>query len=466
MLFWILLVSNVFILLIIHFTMKENMSPNGNNILGVKLHKAHWNDDRVKEIVGIYEKKRKKKIWIFLLLLLVGYPIRGYYSFTMLWFWIYIFGMIFVYTAELNRHSNMLVELKKTEGWNLPSEGVIRVDTEVSRKKNSFLVKWYYFLIPLGVIAVSSIYMMPMSIWSEGGISVFLMVITYLCGIILYIIYRNLPTVVYSEDTEINIAANRIYRHEWSKVWLVFSWSAIIYLPALFMPANELYFTDEIHLSMQIGYILLVSIFMPICVVIYLIRTQKKIKAEQEKIINNNENELDIEDDEYWTMFMYCNPHDKRVWVPKKVGIGLTINLGRTAGKIIMIGIAVATVGVIVWSTLIMMAADFFVPEMTLKKDTIIIEGIDDTLYIGLKEVESVKLITELPPTHRIKGSSTERVRAGDYRIRGIGNAKLEILLDVPLYIELELKDETYVYFNGQSEEITETYYQEITKER
>ncbi len=305
MLFWIFLVTNMFTLLILHITMRESMSAGENNILTVKIPRIHFKDERVKAIIERYEKSRKKILWIFLLLQIVGYPIREYFSLTMLWFYIYIFAMIYVYTVNLNRYANQLKELKKTEGWG-------------------------------------------------------------------------------------------------------------------------------------------------------------EAKEEREKRLNPNEERLYVDDEEYWTRFMYCNPHDKRLLVPAKVGSSLTINLGRTAGKIVMLGIGGVTIAVIIWSIVVAIPIDFAVPTMTLQDDIIIIDGIDDTLQIEKEEIESVQLITEIPSTYKRKGSATERVKSGKFRVKEKGEARLEVMVKVPLYIELELTDDTYVYFNGQTEEITENYFEQI----
>ncbi len=451
--------------------MKENMTVGANEILAVKIPRAHWNDSRVKEIVEQYEKIRKKRFWIFFFLQVVGYPIRGYMSLTMLWFWIYLFGMIYAYTMGLNHSSNQLKELKKSEGWGTKADAVVRIDTEVSRKKNTFLVKWQHFLIPLALMIPIVFYVRPEPLWVEVGMIVFVMVVTYLCGVFFYIMYRRLPTKVYSADTEINLVANRIYRYEWSKVGLLFSWSAIVYIPVLFAPTNDLYYTSEIHLTLQMSLLLLVTFLIPVFIVMIFVRTNKKIKEEQEKILNPIEDSLEVDDDEYWNMFMYSNPYDKRLWVPRKVGVGITINMAHTAGRIIMIGIAVMTLAIIIWSTAIMIAVDFYVPTMTIDKnvsidgnssDRIVIAGIDDILRIDIEDVSSLQMMTELPSTYRINGSSTERVKAGEFRVSGYGMVTLEIMVEVPIYIQLELEDETYIFFNGQTEEITEEYYQEI----
>ncbi len=56
---------------------------------------------------------------------------------------------------------------------------------------------------------------------------------------------------------------------------------------------------------------------------------------ETAKGINN------VDDDSYWKLGMfYYNPHDPSIWVPKRFGVGWTINFGRPAGFAIIIALA------------------------------------------------------------------------------------------------------------------------------
>ncbi len=61
-----------------------------------------------------------------------------------------------------------------------------------------------------------------------------------------------------------------------------------------------------------------------------------KIKMnEPAKGINN------VDDDSYWKLGMiYYNPHDPSIWVPKRYGVGWTINFGRPAGLAMLIALA------------------------------------------------------------------------------------------------------------------------------
>ena len=44
------------------------------------------------------------------------------------------------------------------------------------------------------------------------------------------------------------------------------------------------------------------------------------------------------EDDAFWPLgaTIYYNPDDPRVFVPKRIGVGMTVNLGSLGGKVLM----------------------------------------------------------------------------------------------------------------------------------
>lgn len=51
------------------------------------------------------------------------------------------------------------------------------------------------------------------------------------------------------------------------------------------------------------------------------------------------------DDDQYWLAgFLYNNPDDPALFVPKRFGLGRTVNIGHPLGKLIMIGLLLLVV--------------------------------------------------------------------------------------------------------------------------
>ncbi|HWE63336.1 MAG TPA: DUF5808 domain-containing protein [Chloroflexota bacterium] len=55
-------------------------------------------------------------------------------------------------------------------------------------------------------------------------------------------------------------------------------------------------------------------------------------------------NNVDRDDDRHWSGFIYNNPDDPNVLVPKRYGWGWTINFGHPMGKLFLIGILLLAV--------------------------------------------------------------------------------------------------------------------------
>lgn len=58
------------------------------------------------------------------------------------------------------------------------------------------------------------------------------------------------------------------------------------------------------------------------------------------------------DDDRYWYGFIYNNPDDPAVFVPKRYGLGWTINFGHPLGKWILIGTLLLPAVLVVLSVL------------------------------------------------------------------------------------------------------------------
>ncbi len=66
------------------------------------------------------------------------------------------------------------------------------------------------------------------------------------------------------------------------------------------------------------------------------------------------------DDDQYWRYGIYINPKDPKTMVPDRIGMNLSINLGRPAGKIILAATGILTIAVLFFATVPMFINDFF----------------------------------------------------------------------------------------------------------
>lgn len=63
---------------------------------------------------------------------------------------------------------------------------------------------------------------------------------------------------------------------------------------------------------------------------------------------------IDRDDERYWLAgLIYYNPDDHEIFVPKRYGLGLTLNLGHPTGKLIMIGMLLLPIALTVLTAFI-----------------------------------------------------------------------------------------------------------------
>ena len=133
------------------------------------------------------------------------------------------FGLIYL-------HFDELYSLKQERGWWVGTKHIICIDTEVSRLKNTFMVSKKWFIIPL---VISSIPVVAALLGSQDLESLLLSLVgicIFVTHYSIYIIYGKSRTKAYSDNTEVNIVLNHVYKREWSTCLLILAiFSSILY---------------------------------------------------------------------------------------------------------------------------------------------------------------------------------------------------------------------------------------------
>lgn len=459
MMFWIMVPGNIIVVLAMHFSLKGMGKTDGNMILGVKIPKMQRKDERVQVIVTEYEAKFKKLFWPMMLLQIVGYPLKQWVSISLLWVFLYIAIVIGAYTYCAEHYARKLRNLKKEEGWTKECGHVLNIDTEVSRLKHTFPISRKWFGVPVVIVGIFCYWKME-QVQSIFGMWILITVLViFLTGVLLYEIFARVSSATYSENTDINIALNKAYKGAWTRYGVLISYTSVLYLPLLSMINAE-----HGYSRLFIIYIVIIVVLSSILSVIPMLVIHHKLQKLKTKLLQAEVEEYYVDDDEFWTVFTYNNPYDKRTWVTKRVGIGTTMNMATAGGKIFAYSAMVITVATILWSMWISIPIDF---------DTIAMEENETYYEVGIwgdyhkiqkSEVSSIELLEELPTTYKNVGSSTSRMKTGIFSVKGYGQSVVYIMVEVPLYIAIELEDESYVFINGEDVETTMEYYELLMK--
>ncbi|MFI3237438.1 MAG: DUF5808 domain-containing protein [Lachnospiraceae bacterium] len=460
MMFWIMLPCNLMVLLIMHFSLQGLGKADGMMILGVKVPVTHHGDLRVHEIVEEYAVKFKKLFWPFMFLQLLGYPLRGWISISLMWTFLYLAIVIGGYSYCIEYYAKKLRTLKKETGWLKDQGHVLNIDTEVCRLQKTFPVSRKWFLLPLFVIMLCTY-----QTWTLRNEAMFMLVFiivlsVFLAGITIYEIFIRTASAAHSENTEINLALNKAYKCAWSKYGVGISFSSLLYLPLLLF-VEEGQWHGTLYLVVVIG-IVVISTVVSLVPMLVIHNNLKKLSA---KLLQAQLEELYVDDDEYWTTFGYNNPYDRKVFVQKRIGIGTTINMATTGGKAFMYGLYAFIALTVIWCIVICIPVDFDTVSMTSKEDYFEIGIWGDTCEIYLEEIVSVSYLETFPKSYKKNGSSTSRMKTGTFSVTDYGTSQVYMMVEVPLYIVVELEDESYVFLNGGDEETTRGYYEMLYKD-
>jgi len=148
--------------------------------------------------------------------------ISKYVSISILYILAWCCLLFFVNRLIQKRHFNKLYTLKKENKWYVGEKHIISIDTEVSRLKGKMPTSPFWFILAFIISIIPILLLLQKqdyhhSSWAFPICSLISVVIGFLANRIV----TKERTITYSENTEINLALNQIYKHQWSKCWIL-----------------------------------------------------------------------------------------------------------------------------------------------------------------------------------------------------------------------------------------------------
>ena len=252
---------------------------------------------------------------------------------------------------------------------------------------------------------------------------------------------------------------NDLTKHDWSVVAVGTAY-AILFALALPFFASQL---SGIWAQVTIWFLLIVVVGFSLFTVWYLIRLRKK----QDALLNQVTDYRYQGEDQYWRFGVYINPSDHRLMLPDRIGLNMTMNLGRPIGKVIMGAIGLLVVGVLFATLIPVYMMDFNKEPFSaeLKNEELILKApFATTSEIKLDDIAQVALVNKLKkPVERANGYGGENYSTGYYMV---ANKKATLYLDnrVQPFLKITTKKRDY-YFTFKEEEKTKQLYQDLTQQ-
>lgn len=340
---------------------------------------------------------------------------------------------------------------KRLHNWYVGPRNTVWSDLRVAQLKNERAAPMALFAVPAALSAGL--------IWLgyEQGIVVAGIAAAFLTAVLaaLSLAVRASKTKVYSRNSEVNVALNQHFRRMWTyALW----WVAV---------AENVHAWLAIRLALTYGedmfgfWLTAFALFtlLPIGVFFYahrnVRRTEREMLAADSQVIYSD-------DDEYWgNGFTYHNPKDRSLFVEKRVGIGMTINTGTLAGKIIVGGIIGVTVGILAFVLFLLVRSELTDPEMIVTPERVDIRYPMYNVQFDVADIEQLALVDDIPSGAKVNGEATERVARGHFRLKELGTSRLYVFKNQPPYIQIKLSD-GYIFYNERDPQRTEQLYEQL----
>jgi uncharacterized membrane protein len=455
MLAWIFGFVIVIILVSVYFT--SLASPQPNIRIGVSLPREVLKSAEIEGIVKMYRNSILRLVLIAAVGSVPLFFLLSYVSITTLYLFMWMGLLFYACNRIFTKYHRKLLELKQGNRWFGSKARIVSIDTEVSRLKNTMPISGKWFILPALLSLLPFLFAFlnknaDVMLLSLGSLAV----VNTLVSIWLYRLVYNERTVFFSEDTSVNMAYNTVRKSTLSRGWLMFALleSAVVAIICFII------WQFGMAVILAVCILLVVSLFG----ILIIFGAYQSVQGKQQRLKDAKNNDVYIDDDSGWEngFMFYNNPYDERTMVEKRSGYGYTINIASRGGKAFIYGTFGFLALIIIGTTAISFWADFGEVEMTMisENNTIEIQAPMYGYQFNAEDIIGVDMIDDIPSGLRTNGVSTERYALGNFNIDGYGKSKLYITRNAP-YIVIEL-DGLYVFINGETEEQTQEYYNQL----
>lgn len=446
----------IFILVILFFTYMSTLKPKDNLWFGVSLPAFALKDEGLRELQISTEKRYKKYGLLSFLTLIPILFLSSYLSFTLIFFYVWTCAMMLLLRIPFVKAHHAAAALKRENEWFVGEKRMVRMDTKLSLLKKKMSLSLYWYIIPALISALS--FMIPVPVDSieilrvAGGTALGLTVFFF----VIAISFNRMKPKVYTDNTEINIQLNQANRRYWSLLWfgMAIINSCIAVITAYALSLNGAASTIVWGLGI---------FFFSVIPVMGIFYVHNKLKQLEAMLLKGEHEVLYTDDDEYWINgTTYNNPNDRSVMVPKRLGIGTTINIGTKTGKSIYYGLFVFVALLLIGTGWMGVQTDFSTP--TLITDSNGRVSIEYPMYnysFAMKDVQELTLVDSLPRGRRTNGVATDTVAIGNFKFDEFGKSKVYLVKNSPPYIVIKLPD-IYVLYNNKDATETERLYAEM----
>ena len=450
----VMLITSLVIIVVYYWQAQSAVKPNKNIILGVTIPPLELSNIEITDVTKEFMYNMKI---LSVLSIVIYFPLMFMKTVWLLIGWFLWFSLFcYIYYKLICKFNGKLKEVKRKNDWLLPNKHILNIDTELTKAKSKMPISKWWFLIAL-FIGISPFILNIINkneYFSTAVICTGSSIVGTLILFIIYMIYVKGRTIVYCDESKINIACNKVYKRTWSIIYTSLSilqsiTNTTLYVFMLLPRVNENVF--------------LIAITLPVIIVVLgIVYGNRRIINMQNQLISVAENPIYVDSDEYWINGMsYKNPYDNRVVVEPRIGTKPVYNLATKKGRLITYGTNIFVAVSVLTIILMMLYFGLYGFNMKIIDNSVKINAPLYGIEFNVEDIEKVEIVDKLKVKLRINGIGMDEYSVGNFNVEGYGKCKLYIYNDVKPYILIKSNDEI-IFINGENEEETLRYYNEF----
>ncbi|MDO4299084.1 MAG: hypothetical protein Q4C59_11530 [Lachnospiraceae bacterium] len=356
-----------------------------------------------------------------------------------------------------NAHRKMY-DLKEAKQW-FVGESVqnVWVDTKTAAASGKMAISHWYHLpvflislaIPFALPKLRAAYGNGIDGWLLPGVIVLLSLTWW--GMHLW--FCTVRNTVYSKDSGMNLAVNRMEKRTWSLIWLSADYLNLVSFVCLIVPKVRKGWIDGAGIF---GFAAIQTVI-AFGVILGALWIQHRKKA----MLSDMEEPLQVDDDVYWKNGWYSNPGDRRLFVSDRMNsMNLTINMGRTSGKVLTAVTIGGTILLMLWMNVMFLRMEFTKIDLRLDGNTVEVVAGSYELSFDEAEIEELEILEDLPKEHlnRTNGMASDKLLLGKFRGNKSGDCRLYVYRKYTPILKIKLEN-FIIYINSRENGKVEAWY-------
>ena len=336
----------------------------------------------------------------------------------------------------------------------------VYIDTRLSASngKISVSMKYHWMLIVLTAALYIPVIIARHSDMLFRDMNIYF-IVSIIVAVALYIfnIYVNSrERTVYSENSDVNITMNQLYKKYVSLGLIMMSLLntiAFSYVVAEYMLHSTLYGLDIIVYSIIdfTGSIIMIAFF--------IIARRKRTE-----VLAADDTPLYVDDDEYWKYGFYYNPNDRHMLVKNRLyDMNYAFNYASRGAQVLVGILTVFITASIIFTVAVLVPFIHVKMDVYITDDTFMAAGGGYKCSININDIQEVQLFNEMPKDNftRINGGSTNEYDVGNYKGRTYGRCMLFIWDGYSPVLMIKSSNKT-VFVNSKEDGYTRQMYDEL----